>query len=405
MSDAPVIRFLDRQTPPHVLTLVMVAGLAAMNMSVFLPSLPQMTAYFGTDYAVMQFAVSGYLATTALLQLVIGPISDRFGRRPVILGSIVLFILATIGCALSTSVEMFLLFRMLQGVIATGLVLSRATVRDMVADAQAASMIGYVTMGMSLVPMFAPMVGGLLDEAYGWRATFLFLIVTGFAVLALVWADQGETLQRTGESFRDQVRQYPELLSSPRFWGYVFSSAFASGAFFAYLGGAPYVATHVFNLPPGMTGVLLGLPAVGYAVGNFLTGRYSVRAGIDNMVLWGTLISTGGMAISLTLSMAGIGGPWLFFGFCTTIGLGNGMVMPNAGAGLLGVRPRLAGTASGLGSAIMIGAGAAMSAASGAALTLGGGSLPLQWIMFATSACSVVSIVFVMQRNRALPAS
>jgi DHA1 family bicyclomycin/chloramphenicol resistance-like MFS transporter len=405
MSDAPVIRFLDRQTPPHVLTLVMVAGLAAMNMSVFLPSLPQMTAYFGTDYAVMQFAVSGYLATTALLQLVIGPISDRFGRRPVILGSIVLFILATIGCALSTSVEMFLLFRMLQGVIATGLVLSRATVRDMVADAQAASMIGYVTMGMSLVPMFAPMVGGLLDEAYGWRATFLFLIVTGFAVLALVWADQGETLQRTGESFRDKVRQYPELLSSPRFWGYVFSSAFASGAFFAYLGGAPYVATHVFNLPPGMTGVLLGLPAVGYAVGNFLTGRYSVRAGIDNMVLWGTLISTGGMAISLTLSMAGIGGPWLFFGFCTTIGLGNGMVMPNAGAGLLGVRPRLAGTASGLGSAIMIGAGAAMSAASGAALTLGGGSLPLQWIMFATSACSVVSIVFVMQRNRALPAS
>lgn len=404
MQNHVATRFLDRTSPPHILTLVLVAGLAAMSMSVFLPSLPGMTAYFETDYAVMQFAVSGYLATTALLQLFVGPVSDRFGRRPVIMGSILIFILATIGCLLSTSVEMFLVFRMIQGAIATGLVLSRATVRDMVAEREAASMIGYVTMGMALVPMFAPMIGGALDEAFGWQATFVFLALSGAAVLALVWADQGETLIRTGQSFRQQVADYPELLRSRRFWGYVFASAFASGAFFAYLGGAPYVATQVFNLAPGLTGILLGLPALGYAAGNFLTGRYTLRHGIDRMILWGTIISTLGMALSIAVTFAGFGGAYAFFGFCTFIGLGNGMVMPNSASGMLSVRPHLAGTASGLGSAIMIGGGAAMSSGAGALLVGSSSSLPLQWIMFATSAASILAILHVIRRNQSLVA-
>lgn len=404
MQNHVATRFLDRTSPPHILTLVLVAGLAAMSMSVFLPSLPGMTAYFETDYAVMQFAVSGYLATTALLQLFVGPVSDRFGRRPVIMGSILIFILATIGCLLSTSVEMFLVFRMIQGAIATGLVLSRATVRDMVAEREAASMIGYVTMGMALVPMFAPMIGGALDEAFGWQATFVFLALSGSLVLALVWADQGETLIRTGQSFRQQVADYPELLRSRRFWGYVFASAFASGAFFAYLGGAPYVATQVFNLAPGLTGILLGLPALGYAAGNFLTGRYTLRHGIDRMILWGTIISTLGMALSIAVTFAGFGGAYAFFGFCTFIGLGNGMVMPNSASGMLSVRPHLAGTASGLGSAIMIGGGAAMSSGAGALLVGSSSSLPLQWIMFATSAASILAILHVIRRNQSLVA-
>ncbi len=404
MQNQVAVRFLDRTSPPHILTLVLVAGLAAMSMSVFLPSLPGMTAYFETDYAVMQFAVSGYLATTALLQLFVGPVSDRFGRRPVIMGSILIFILATIGCLLSTSVEMFLVFRMIQGAIATGLVLSRATVRDMVAEREAASMIGYVTMGMALVPMFAPMIGGALDEAFGWQATFVFLVLSGSLVLALVWADQGETLIRTGQSFRQQVADYPELLRSRRFWGYVFASAFASGAFFAYLGGAPYVATQVFNLAPGLTGILLGLPALGYAAGNFLTGRYTLRHGIDRMILWGTIISTLGMALSIAVTFAGFGGAYAFFGFCTFIGLGNGMVMPNSASGMLSVRPHLAGTASGLGSAIMIGGGAAMSSGAGALLVGSSSSLPLQWIMFATSAASILAILHVIRRNQSLVA-
>ncbi len=402
MSSAPEVRLFDRTTPPHILTLILMAGLAALNMAVFLPSLSGMAEYFGTDYAVMQIAVSGYLAVTAALQIVIGPVSDRFGRRPVVLGGIVIFVLATIGAMLAQSVEVFLAFRMLQGAVVAGMVLSRAVVRDMVPQEEAASMIGYVTMGMALVPMVGPVIGGALDQVFGWQATFVFLVLMGIGVGLLCLVDQGETVRGEGMAFSDQVRTYPELLASPRFWGYVLCAAFASGAFFAFLGGASFVAQDIFGLTPLWTGVALGAPAIGYAIGNGISGRFSVRFGINRMILAGAILSGSGMGLSLLLSLAGLSTAWIFFSFCTFLGLGNGMTMPNSMAGMLSVRPHLAGTASGLGGAIMIGGGAALSALAGALLSVESGALPLQAIMFVTTALSGVAILFVMRRERRL---
>ena len=250
MSNIPTVRFLDRSTPPHIVTLILIAGISALNMSIFLPSLTAMTDYFQTDYATMQFSLSGYLAMTAVLQIFIGPVSDKIGRRPVVIGSMMIFVLASIGTYFATSITVFLVFRMLQAAVATGLVLSRAVVRDMVPQNQAASMIGYVTMGMALVPMVGPMIGGALDELFGWHATFLFLTICGVGVLAISYFDQGETLTDGGMSFHDQLRSYPELFASPRFWGYALCAAFASGAFFALLGGASFIAGTVFGLSP-----------------------------------------------------------------------------------------------------------------------------------------------------------
>ncbi len=403
MSNAPLVRFLDRTTPPHIITLVFIAGLGALNMSILLPSLSQMTEYFDTEYAVIQLSVSAYFAVTAVLQLVIGPISDRFGRRPVVLGAIALFILASIGAVLSTSVEMFLTFRLMQGVIVTGMVMSRAIVRDMVPQEEAASMIGYVTMGMSLVPMFGPMIGGVLQQAFDWHAVLLFVIASGLLTFVLCYRDLGETVRGNGMTFAQQVRTYPELFASPRFWGYVGASTFASGAFFAYLGGASFVSGDVYGLTPFWTGIALGAPAVGYGFGNFISGRYTTRYGINKMIYAGTLISTLGMGTSLLFSLFGIAdGPFLFFGFSTFLGLGNGLVMPNAAAGMLSVRPHLAGTASGIGGSIMIAGGAFLSAFAGWTLSVESGALPLQLIMFLTSAASIGAILFVTQRERGI---
>ena len=402
MTTAPIVRFFDRSTPPHILTLVLLAGIGALNMSIFLPSLNHMAEYFGTDYAIMQLSVSGYLAVTAVLQIVIGPIADRFGRRPVVLGSLVVFVIATLGAMWAPSVEVFLAFRMVQGAIATAMVLSRAIVRDMVPQDQAASMIGYVTMGMSLVPMVGPMIGGALDQAFSWQASFVFLAGAGVLVFAVCFFDQGETVQGGGMGFADQVTTYPELLTSPRFWGYAMCAAFSSGAFFAFLGGASFVADTVFGLSPVWGGVALGAPAIGYGFGNFLSGRLSVRLGINAMILYGSGVVAAGMGVSLLLSLSGLSSALLFFGFCTLLGLGNGMVLPNATAGLLSVRPHLAGTASGLGGAIMIGGGAAMSAIAGAMLSVQSGALPLQAIMFGTALCAGISILLVIRRERML---
>jgi len=394
-------RFLDRSRPPHIATLVFITGMSAMVMNMFLPSLPSMAVYFKADYRVMQLSVALYLVALAFLQMVVGPMSDRFGRRPVLLVGLGVFLLATIGCLLAPTAEVFLIFRMAQASVGVAMVLSRAIARDMFKQSEAASMIGYITMGTAVIPMISPAIGGALDEIFGWRASFVVFLVLGIIVFWLVWADVGETNAAQSTSLRQQIRDYPELLMSPRFWGYCLAAAFASGAFFAYLGGAPFIGTEVFGLPPSQLGIFFGAPAVGYMTGNFLSGRFSTRIGVNRMVLWGTLIAVAGTAASLSMSLAGIGTVYSFFGFMITIGLANGMVLPNATAGMLSVRPHLAGTASGLGGSIMMAGGAALSALAGALLGPGRGPFPLLVIMVIVSVLSLASILLVIWREKA----
>lgn len=386
------------------MTLVLISGVAALSLNIFLPSLPSMAEHFGVPYPMMQLSVSLYLAATAVLQVAIGPVSDRFGRRPVMLGAAVVFTLATLGAMVAPTFGLFLACRMVQAVVATGFALSRAVVRDMVPTDQAASMIGYVTMGMSIVPMVGPVLGGALDQVFGWQASFAILALGGAAIVGLIWADMGETAQTRASSFAEQARQYPELLRSPRFWGYCMASATASGAFFAYLGGAPYVGTVVYGMDPAELGLFFGAPAVGYLIGNFLSGRYSVRFGVNRMVLYGALACTGGLGLLVLLDLVGLSGRYAFFGLMVSVGMGNGILLPNANAGMLSVRPQLAGSAAGLGGAITIGGGAALSALAGVVLRWGEGDMPLVLLMFASSALSIPCILAVIRRARAIGA-
>lgn len=400
MKQAPVVRFLDRTTPPHIATLILLAGMSAIVMNIFLPSLPKMTAHFETDYSVMQLSVALYLGVSGALQVILGPLSDKYGRRPVILFGLAMFLFATVGCIFAPTVEVFLFFRMCQAIVATAMVTSRAAVRDMYDQDQAASMIGYVTMGMAVVPMVSPMIGGILDQFFGWKASFWALLILGGLTLWLSWCDMGETTVKSGKTLTAQFKEYPELLTSPRFWGYSLAAGFCSGAFFAYLGGGPFVGSVVFGMTPFWVGVYFGAPAIGYFFGNMLTGMYAQRFGVNRLVMAGTLINAFGVALSLLIFVVDLGSPLSFFGLMTFVGLGNGLVIPNATAGMLSVRPHLAGTASGLGGAIMIGGGAALSALAGAALDETTGAFPLLYIMFGTSVCAVISILIVLYRER-----
>lgn len=380
------------------------AGIGALSLNVFLPSLPTMAEHFGVEYALMQLSVSAYLATTALVQVAIGPISDRYGRRPVMIGTVVIFTIASVGAIYAPNFTVFLIFRLLQSAIATSFVISRAVVRDMVPQDQAASMIGYVTMGMSIVPMMGPAVGGVLDEAFGWQASFWMLAGGGLLLFILLYFDQGETFIKREGGFAAQVREYPKLLTSQRFWGYCLAAAFASGAFFAYLGGAPFVGTEVFAMEPAELGLYFGSPAIGYLIGNGLSGRYSVRVGVNRMVLIGALLTVAGMSTLMLLDLAGFSHPFVFFGFMICIGLGNGILLPNANAGMLSVRPALAGSAAGLGGAFMIGGGAALSVIAGFVLGPDTGARPLIILMLLTTLASVVCALWVMRRTSVVEA-
>lgn len=391
---APVL--FNRRTPPHILTLVLASGLAAVAMNVFLPSLPGLAAHFNTDYGVAQLAVSGYLAATAALQLIIGPMSDRYGRRPVMLAAMGLFIAATIGCLLAPTIEVFLFFRFMQAGVAASFAISRTIARDVTEGAAAASMVGYVTMGMAIAPMLGPAIGGALDELYGWRAPFLGLLAMGVGVTWLIWADLGETNTARSTSFSAQFRNYPALVASRRFWGYAMAAAFASGSFFAFLGGAPFVSLVVLGLSPSETGAWFAAIALGYAVGNGISGRYAARIGVNGMMLAGTMTATSGMGLSLILFALLPPHPALLYGPALFVGLGNGFTMPSATVGAMSVRPHLAGSAAGLGATLMIGGGAALSAFTGAILSEETGVWPLILVMFASSAASVCAALFVL---------
>ena len=399
MNDGPTIRFLDRSTPPHIGTLILLSGIGALVMNVFLPSLPQMAEHFGTSCAVMQLSVPLYLLVSAVIQLFVGAISDNMGRRRVMIWSLWAFMAATLGCIFAPSTGVFLAFRMMQAIVATAMVLSRAVIRDLYTQDKSASMIGYVTMGMALVPMISPAIGGALEQVYSWKATFWLMFLMGAAMLAVVWRDMGETAPVRGISLMAQFREYPELLTSARFWGYALAAGFCSGAFFAYLGGAPFVGSVVFGLDPFWLGIVFGAPAVGYFLGNFITARFATTFGVNNMVMAGCLANAVGSSASLLIFMSGHGSALTFFGMMTFVGVGNGLCIPNATAGMLSVRPHLAGTASGLGGAIMIGGGSALAVLAGLLLSEETGAYPLLWLMLLTAFAGVGSILIVIWRE------
>ena len=390
--------FLNKNTAPHIFTLIFMSSMSVLSMSVFLPSLPSMTEFFKTDYSLVQLSVSLYLACTAVVQLIAGPLSDYFGRRNIVLAALILLILATIGCYFAQTIEAFLFFRVLQASIATLMAISRAIVRDMATPEKAASMLGYVTMGMSVAPMIAPSIGGFFETYYNWQATFLFVIILSIGLFLLCWFDLGETNKVKNKSLREQIKEYPILFSSRRFWGYAFAAAFSTGTFFAFLGGAPFVGSKVFNLAPTTMGFLFGLPALGFFFGNFATARFSMRVGIDKMILLGTLFQIFGMGMSLVISLLGFGTAITFFGFCIFIGIGNGLTLANSTAGMLSIRPAVAGTASGIGGSIQIGGGAALAAIAGFLLTINESAYPLQIIMFLSAFMGFVCIVYVIRR-------
>lgn len=388
------------KTPPSLLTLVFLSGVGALSMNVFLPSLPGMARDFGVDYAVMQLSVTSYLAAAAVVQLVAGPISDRFGRRPVMLWALVIFMAATVGTLTAPTAGWFLVFRVMQAAISTGMVLSRAVVRDTVAGDGAASRIGYVTMGMSVIPMLAPVLGGLLDEAFGWRANFAVLLAAGVAGWVIAFADMGETAKGGGLSLSAQIASYPVLARSRVFWGYALAATFSSGAFFAYLGGAPFVGETVFHLRPAEVGYWFAAPSIGYLAGNFLSGRYAARVGLIRMVLIGTTVVLLPLALATLIDLGGGLRPLLFFGAIAMMGLGNGLVLPSANTGMMSVRADLAGTASGLGGALAVAGGAALAALAGQFLIPGAGATPLLVIMTLSAAAALGAILMVRAAAR-----
>lgn len=347
---------------PAIWILVILAAVSPLAINVFVPSMPSIAEDLGSSYATVQLGLSLYLLMTAVVSLVIGPISDKIGRKPVILASFLIFLIGTAMCIFAESAMMFLAGRVIQTTSSTGMVLSRAIVRDVYPREKSASMIGYVVMGMAVAPMIGPAIGGYIDSIAGWRWSFAMLGAFGGLALIATWISLPETNSFAGQSASTQLRAYKTILTMPLFWLYTASASMAAAVFFGFLGGGPAVSSVFFEQTPFQYGLYFALCAVGYASGNGIAGRFSETVGVERMMTLGALTALLGPAISLCLFLIfADSAPWMLFVPLSLVGLGNGMTLPNVTAATISLRPEAAGAASGLLGALQIGAGAVAS--------------------------------------------
>lgn len=396
---------LPEKTPPTIFTLICLTGVATLSFNMFLPSLVNIAREFEAGYTLVSVSIAGYLAVTAVLQIVIGPLSDRYGRRPVLLVAIIVFSLASLGCLLAQNIWMFLLFRLLQGAIIAGGALSRVIVRDMLPPKEAASTLGYIAMAMAVAPMLGPMVGGALDELFGWRSSFTAFAAIGAALLALTWVDLGETNTSPSETFKDQIRAYPLLLRSGQFWGYAGCMAFSVGGYFAFIAGAPLVATVLYDMSAGTLGIYLGSITGGFILGSLVAGRLARRFALTTMMLSGRAIACLGLAVGIALFASGYVHEFALFGSTLFVGFGNGITMPSSNVGIMSIRSDLAGTASGLAGALTVLVGAVLTWLAGVIVTEEAAALALLGLMFAATFLGLLSAfwVLVLDKSNAMP--
>jgi MFS transporter, DHA1 family, multidrug resistance protein len=350
---------------PLIVLLVAMAGVGSLSLNILVPALPAIAARLETEPGHAQLTVSLYLLGLAGSQLLLGPLSDRFGRRPVVLAGLTLAMFASFAAIFAASITTLIIARVVQALGAsTGQVVGRAIIRDLYDRERAASVLGLVTSAVVVIPMLSPLIGGILDTAFGWQAIFIVVAAFSFAVLAWAALVLPETRPaRAAESPPSRfVADVRALAASPRFIGYTLCGALGSAPFYTFLGGAPYVAVDMMGRTSAEYGLWFVVSSIGFIFGNLITSRLAPVYGINRMIWSGILVTIIGALVPTVLCLIDPGvGPVVVFLPQAVISLGNGLLLPTAIAGAVSIRPQVAGTASGLTgcSQMAIGAGAA----------------------------------------------
>jgi DHA1 family bicyclomycin/chloramphenicol resistance-like MFS transporter len=351
--DAPVAAgsAVTPVSPVFMALLVGMTALAPLSMQIFVPALPAIQRGFGVSTGMAQLALSLSILANAIATLSYGPLSDRFGRRPVVLGGLSLFVVGSLMCTVAPTIGLLILGRIVQAAGgAAGMVIARAIVRDLYDRDRAAAAIAYLTMAMVVAPMLAPSVGAILMGLSDWRAIFVALTVIG---ILLVWGTQLRLVETRaggsgGSGWGSLLAGGGRLLRSPAFLGYVLQTAFSMSMFFAFVSGAPYFIIDVLGRPALEYGLYFMLVSVGYMSGNFTAARITRRVGIDRMILIGSALSLVGTSLVAGLLLSLPWAPVLLVGPMMLASYAHGLAMPNGQAGAISVDPALAGTASGV---------------------------------------------------------
>ena len=331
-----------------LLSAVTALGFCALHMVV--PALPLLVPVFDDSPARVQLVLTLYLAGIAAGQLVYGPLSDRFGRRPVLIAGLALFLVGTLLCAVAPSLTALIIGRLLQALGAcAGIVLARAIIRDVYDREAAARGLALVMMAMSLAPAVSPAFGAYLAEWFDWRAIFILLGGLGAIVFAATVVRLSETnFHRVSLDLAGMGRAATLLLRSPGFIGFALCSACTSASWFTFIAAAPQLLAHALGEPPSTYGLMILLPMAAYMLGNAAAARFALRFGSLALVVSGRAMAfVAAVAMALWWLAAGLD-VWVLFVPIALSSIGDGLSQPSAMAAGLSIYPRLAGTASGL---------------------------------------------------------
>jgi len=356
----PVSSAAAREKPPaSSIVLGLLAALAAsgpISTDLYLPSLPRLRILLAASVSEAQLTLSLFLAGFAVGGLIYGPLSDRFGRRPLMLGGMIIYIFGSIACAMAPNIEVLIVARFIQALGGSaGISLSRAMIRDLYGPLGAARALAIIGAAMAIAPMIGPIMGGAIEAQFGWRANFVVLIFFGLLCLSGIWRLLTESNHRLNpEATRPGtlVTNYLTLLQQPHFRGYAAMVTCCYGGLFAFISGSSYVLMDVLKLAPAAYGICFSIVVTGYIIGTLTSVRLGRRFGIAGMIGLGAASALSGsltmVALAWSLHLEGLWGvaaivfPMMFY----TAGVG--MMLPNSQAGAIAPFPHMAGTASSL---------------------------------------------------------
>lgn len=386
------------------LTLILgtLTAFAPISIDMYLPGLPAIAREFGVETAVAQQTLSIFFIGLALGQVLFGPISDRLGRRKPLLAGCALYAVACIGCALAPGIGSLILLRLLQALGGcAGIVIARSVVRDLFDPRESARMYSFLVLVMGVAPILAPLAGGQLLGAFGWRAIFIVLFGFGVLCFALVLFGLPETLpaeRRTRVGLGEALRVYGLLLADGRYMGFALAGGLASAAMFAYISGSPFVFIELSGVLPEHYGLLFGANAFGLILASQINRRLLTRYG-GNQILTAVLPVTAISALLLLLVTAlGIGGFPLMLALIFVCIASTGFVGPNATAAAMAPYGKQAGSASALLGAVQFGLGALAGAVLGALHN--GTAVPIAATIALCSAAAFIALHILALRAR-----
>jgi MFS transporter, DHA1 family, multidrug resistance protein len=359
-----------------LLTLTMTSSLGMVASTIYVPSIPAIAGAFETSISRVQLTFVGYLLAFAASMLVLGPLSDRYGRRRTILCGLGLSAISSVACAISPTIDFLIAARVVQGIGAcAGLVVGRAITREVWGREAAARVIAGRAIAATLMQAFAPILGGYLQGWFGWRCNFVVIGVIACVAMALVtrYVPEGRAASVASSRTGGMLASYRTLIGTRRFLSYAFTAAGSHAGFHIFAAGAPAVLIVGFGIRPEDYGFYASLPPMGFLVGSFLSNRLTRRLGVDGLITIGCTVLIPAASIMVTLALLGVASPYAVIGPMILICCGSGLITPNATAGSLGVNAGMVGTASGLGSFMQ------MTGAAGATalLSLGPSGSPL----------------------------